>query len=132
LEAQLEQKRKRNLVIDSEDEQENFNMDSLHVLAEATLAQQPPSPVPKVVDTVKPKGPIMVQRRKHRHRLTKSSKVLVLDVEAGSSSVPAVSSIPAEVVRSLADVSTVQDTTSEVYTTIFVVGREYVISFGMV
>lgn len=41
---------------------------------------------------------------------------------------PAASSVPDEVVRSSAEVSPVQDTVSDVYTIVFVAGREYVIS----
>lgn len=32
----------------------DLHMDSLHVLADATLAQQPPSPAPTTIDILKP------------------------------------------------------------------------------
>lgn len=147
LEAQLEQKCKRKIVINSKDEQVDLNMGSLHLLADATLAQQPSSPAPTATDTFKPKKPILFQRRKHKHRLTKSSEVQALDVEGGSSSVSAASSIPAKGVRisdvpsASADVGGSLDVDSaagvtpdvvqsEEPSTVFVAGREYVISPG--
>lgn len=83
----------------------------------------------------------MVQRIKHKHKITKGSDVQAIDVEAGSSRVPAASSVPTEAPRvsevpiTSADVDSGAGVTlaviqSEEPSTIFVAGREYVISPG--
>ncbi|PWA64442.1 leucine-rich repeat protein [Artemisia annua] len=78
-----------------------MDLDPLHVLADASLAQQTLSPTPKVADTHKPKGPILVQRRKRRKYLRKSSGVSSSDqtwftIDAESSEVPIVEVVQAD------------------------------------
>jgi hypothetical protein len=87
LERQLGQKRKRQVVIESEDEQAYVPFGSLHVLADVTLAQSPPPPAPTTAKSLKPQEPIIYHRRQPRSYIGKKSNVSVdaqnLDANSG-------------------------------------------------
>jgi hypothetical protein len=51
--------------------------ESLHVLADVTLAQPPPPPAPTTAKSLKPQEPINYQRRQPRSYIGKKSKVSV-------------------------------------------------------
>lgn len=121
LEGQHGQKTKRRMVIESEDE---LHFDSLNVLADATLPQQPPSsPAPTTADIVKPKGPIIYHRKQPITNISKGSKVSITDQNLGLQTDledhPSDTSMDVDS-AGVEKVSPVQDTDLEAYATIFV------------
>jgi hypothetical protein len=64
-------------VFELEDEQADVPFESLHVLADVTLAQSSPSPVPTTTKSLKPQEPIKYHRRQPKSYIGKKSKVLV-------------------------------------------------------
>lgn len=64
-------------MIESEDEQGDVPFESLHVLADVTLAQPPPPPAPTTAKSLKPQEPIIYHRRQPRSYIGKKSKVSV-------------------------------------------------------
>ena len=71
LETQLGQQKKRKVVIDADEVNEDRNLDSLEILAE--VAQQTHATSPKVAESSKLNKPIQFSRRSRRQYLAKKS-----------------------------------------------------------
>ncbi|PWA51517.1 zinc finger, BED-type [Artemisia annua] len=105
-----------------------MHLDSLHVLAEASLAQQTPSPKPNA-SAIQSKAPIMVQRRKTRQHLNKGSEVpIAKTVQDTDPVIQLVSADGGESMEVDSDVGVTAVDHSEGVSTVFVAGQEFVVT----